>query len=327
MKPEVLITRELLPEAMEFLRGQVSIEVGASDRNLTHAELLAKAADKKGLLTMLTDVVDREVIDTAPGLKIIANCAVGYNNIDLGHARLKGILVTNTPGVLTETTAELTLALILAVLRRIPQAERLTRAGGFKGWALDFWLGKDLSGARLGILGFGRIGRAVACRASAFGAEILYYDPVRLMPNLEKFYKASYLPLDDLLKTVDILSIHADLTPQTHHLISRERLSLMKRDAILINVARGPIVDEKALAETLAAGKLWGAGLDVYEREPEIEGQLLTLDNVVLLPHIGSATYATRLRMAMTAARNLVQGMHGERPDNLIEPAGELPRN
>ncbi len=321
MKPDVLVTRELLPEAMEFLRGQLGIEVGASGRNLSRAELLDKAADRKGLLTMLTDVIDREVIDRAPGLTIIANCAVGYNNIDIGYARSKGILVTNTPGVLTETTAELTIALILAVLRRIPQAERLTRAGGFKGWALDFWLGKDLSGARLGILGFGRIGRAVARLASAFGAVILYHDPVRLAPDAEESFKASYLPLDDLLRTADILTIHAGLTPQTHHLISRERLSLMKKDAILVNVARGPIVDEKALAEALAAGNLWGAGLDVYEREPEIEERLLALDNVVLLPHIGSATYATRLRMAMTAARNLVQGLRGQRPDNLVEGA------
>ncbi len=319
-KPEVLITRELLSEAMEFLRGELSIEVGASGRNMTRAELLEKAAGKKGLLTSLTDVIDREVIDNAPGLKIIANCAVGYNNIDLAYARLKGILVTNTPGVLTETTAELTLALILAVLRRIPQADRLTRAGGFKGWALDFWLGKDLAEARLGIVGFGRIGRAVARLAACFGAKILYFDAVRMTPDEEKSYEASYLPLDDLLRTADIVTIHAGLTPQTHHLISRERLSLMKNEAILVNVARGPIVDEEALAEALAAGKLWGAGLDVYEREPEIEKRLLALDNIVLLPHIGSATYATRLRMAMTAARNLVQGMRGERPDNLIEP-------
>jgi glyoxylate reductase len=325
MKPEVLVTRELLPEAMEFLRGQLSVEVGASGRNMTHAELLAKAAGKKGLLASLTDVIDREVIDAAPELKIIANCAVGFNNIDLAYAQLKGIMVTNTPGVLTETTAELTLALILAVLRRIPQADRLTRAGGFKGWALDFWLGKDLAGALLGIVGFGRIGRAVARLASAFCAKILYYDPVRMTSDEEKSCGASYRPLDELLRTADILTIHASLTPQTHHLISRERLSLMKKDAILVNVARGPIVDEKALAEALAAGKLWGAGLDVYEGEPEIGQQLLALDNVVLLPHIGSATYATRLRMAMTAATNLVQGMRGERPDNLIVAADEFP--
>jgi glyoxylate reductase len=274
--------------------------------------------DKEGLLPLLVDVVDRAVIDRAPGLRVIANCAVGYNNIDVDYARRKGILVTNTPGVLTETTAELTLALILAVLRRIPRAERFTRDGKFEGWALDLWLGRDLAGARLGIVGFGRIGRAVARRAAAFGSEILYYDPVRLYPDIERFYRATYLPLDDLLAAADVLTIHAGLTPETHHLISRERLARMKKTAVLINAARGPIVDEKALADALAEGRLWGAGLDVYEREPEIEARLLELDNVVLLPHVGSATYATRLKMALTAARNLVQGLRGERPENLV---------
>jgi glyoxylate reductase len=264
------------------------------------------------------DAIDREVIDRAPRLKIIANCAVGYNNIDIDYARQKGILVTNTPGVLTESTAELTIALILAVLRRIPQAERFTRDKKFKGWALDLWLGKDLAGAKLGIVGFGRIGRAVARRALAFHAEILYFDPQRTSPDIEMFYRATYLPLDDLLRTADIVTIHAGLTPQTRHLISRERLALMKTDAVLVNVARGPIVDENALADALAAGKLWGAGLDVYEREPEIEEKLFSLDNVILLPHIGSATYAARLKMAMTAARNLMQGLSGETPDNPV---------
>jgi len=315
---EALVTRELLPEAMDFLGGKVDVEVGAVGFDLPHAELLAKVADKKGLLSMLTDVVDAEVMDRAPGLKIIANCAVGFNNIDVEHARRKGILVTNTPGVLTETTAELTLALILAVLRRLPQAERFTRGKKFKGWALDLWLGKDLQGSRLGIIGFGRIGRAVALRAAAFGAEVVYCDPLRARPDIEKFYKAARLPLDDLLRTSDIVAIHAGLTTETRHLLSRERLALMKKDAVLINTARGPIVDEKALAEALAAGRLWGAGLDVYEREPEIEERLFSLDNVVLLPHIGSATYKTRLKMAMTAARNLIQGLGGERPDNLV---------
>ncbi len=318
MEPEVLVTRELLPEAMAYLRGRVEVEVGASGRNLTPAEIREKVADKKGVLSMLTDVVDRAVMDKAPGLRIIANCAVGYNNIDLAAAKEKGILVTNTPGVLTESTAELTLALILAVLRRLPQAEVFTRAGKFEGWALDLWLGRDLAGAKLGLVGFGRIGRAVARRAAAFGAEILYYDPVRLSPDHERFYGALYLDLDDLLRTADIVSIHASLGPGTRRLISRERLALMKKDAVLVNASRGPIVDEAALAEALAEGRLWGAGLDVYEREPEIEARLLTLENVVLLPHIGSATYATRLKMAMMAARNLVQALSGERPDNLV---------
>lgn len=318
MKPKVLVTRELLPEAMDFLRGQAEIEVGTSSANLPREDLLKKVSDKEGLLPLLVDAIDREVIDRAPRLKIIANCAVGYNNIDIDYAKKKGILVTNTPGVLTESTAELTIALILAVLRRIPQAERFTRDKKFKGWALDLWLGKDLAGAKLGIIGFGHIGRAVARRASAFRADIFYYDPQRTSPDIEMFYRATYLPLDDLLKTADIVTIHASLTPQTRHLISGGRLALMKKEAVLVNVARGPIVDEKALAEALAAGKLWGAGLDVYEREPEIEEKLFSLDNVILLPHIGSATYATRLKMAMTAARNLMQGLGGGIPDNLV---------
>lgn len=318
MNPDVLVTRELLPEAMAYLRERAVVEVGAAGRDLTHKELLSLIADKKGLLSMLTDVVDRDVIDGAPRLRIIANCAVGFNNIDVEHARRKGILVTNTPGVLTETTAELTMALILAVLRRLPQAERFTREKKFKGWALDLWLGRDLAGAQLGIIGFGRVGRAVAQRAAAFGAEILYHDPVRLAPDVEKSCRAVFLPLDDLLRRADIVTIHAGLTPHTRHLISKERLALMKKGAVLINTARGPIVDEKALAEALAQGRLWGAGMDVYEREPEIEDALFGLDNVVLLPHIGSATYATRLKMAMTAARNLIQGLRGERPDNTL---------
>jgi glyoxylate reductase len=319
MKPKVLVTHELLPEAMEYLRGQADVEVGTSNVQLAHQDLLAKMSDKEGLLPLLVDLIDRKVIDRAPRLRIIANCAAGYNNIDLEYARQKGILVTNTPGVLTESTAELTVALILAVLRRIPQADRYTREKKFKGWALDFWLGKDLAGAKLGIVGLGRIGRAVAARASALGAEILYHDPERAAADVEKSLKATFLPLEDLLRAADVVSIHAALTPETHHLLSRERLAMMKRDAVLINVARGQIVDEKALAEALAGGRLWGAGLDVYEREPEIEEKLLSLDNVVLLPHIGSATYATRLRIAMTAARNLAQGLRGETPENIIK--------
>jgi glyoxylate reductase len=318
MKPRILVTHELLPEAMDFLRGRTEVEVGVRSGDLTREALLKKVSDKEGLLPLLVDVIDREVIERAPRLKIIANCAVGTNNIDIDCAARRGILVTNTPGVLTETTAELTLALILAVLRRIPQLERFTRERKFKGWTLDLGLGRDLAGAKLGIVGFGRIGRAVARRALAFRAEILYYDPQRTSPDIEMFYKAAYWPLDDLLRKSDIVTIHAALTPETHHLISRERLALLKKDTVLVNVARGPIVDETALVEALAAGRLWGAGLDVYEREPEIEEKLFSLDNVILLPHIGSATYATRLKMAMTAARNLIQGLAGETPDNLV---------
>jgi len=257
-------------------------------------------------------------VDGARRLRIIANCAVGIDNIDLDCCREKGILVTNTPGVLTETTADLTWALILATARKIPQSDRFTKNRRFRGWELDLFLGKEVTGKRLGIIGMGRIGRAVASRARAFRMDVVYFDPHPLPPEEEKTCPAFFLPLDDLLASSDIVSVHASLHPGTHHLLSAEKLKLMKREAILVNAARGPIIDEEALAEALAKRELWGAGLDVYEREPEVNARLLRLNNVVLLPHIGSATYETRLLMAMMAARNLIQGLRGERPDNLV---------
>jgi len=251
-------------------------------------------------------------------LKIIANCAVGYDNIDIAYAREKGIMVTNTPGVLTETTADLTWALMLAVARKIPQADRFTRRKKYEGWELDLFLGKEITGKCLGIIGMGRIGKAVALRAQAFRMKVVYSDPSKLGEEEEAKYKAVCVSLDKLLSTSDFVTIHTALNPQTFHLISEEKLSLMKKSAVLVNVARGPVVDEKALAEALESGQIWGAGLDVYEREPEIEEKLLHMDNVVLLPHIGSASYETRLKMAMMAAKNLVQGLSGQRPDNLV---------
>lgn len=318
MKPKVLITQKILPEAFDYLKEYTDYEIGAAEKTLTKKETIIKIKDKEGLLSLLINNIDKEVIDSAPDLKIIANCAVGYDNIDIGHARKKGILVTNTPGVLTEATADLTWALIFAVARRIPQADRFTRGQKFKGWKLDLFLGKEITEKQLGIIGMGRIGKAVALRAQAFRMETVYFDPHRLTPEEEKKYKVFFRPLDELLSSADIITIHASLTPQTFHLISKERINLIKKEAILINVARGPIIDEKALADALKKERIWGAGLDVYEREPEIEEKLLSLDNVVLLPHIGSATYETRLKMAMMAARNLVQGLRGERPDNIV---------
>jgi glyoxylate reductase len=318
MKPKVLVTRRLLPEALAFLEENAAVEGGRRSSGMSREELKKKVRDKDGLLCLLVDQIDREVIDAAPRLRIIANCAVGYDNIDLGAARERGILVTNTPGVLTEATADLTWALILAVARKIPQSDRYTRERRFRGWELDLFLGREVSGKRLGIIGLGRIGRAVALRARAFRMDVVYSDPRRLAAAEERALEVTWLPLDDLLQTADIVSVHAALNPETHHLLSAEKLRLMKKGAILVNVARGPIVDEGALAEALARGDLWGAGLDVYEREPEVHPRLLKLDNVVLLPHIGSATDDTRLRMAMTAVRNLVQGLRGERPDNLV---------
>ena len=318
MKPKVLITHRLLPEAMDFLASRVEIELSPERDVLSPSDIIAGIGDKEGLICLLTDEIGRDIIEAAPRLKIIANCAVGFNNIDLEAARARGIQVTNTPGVLTETTAELTWALLLAVARKIPQAHAFTRGGAFKGWKLDLFLGRDLRGACLGIVGMGRIGKAVARMAAAFEMEVVYFDPHRMSADDEARCHASYLPLDGLLATADMVTIHAALGEETRHLISRERIRTMKKGAILVNVARGPIVDEEALAEALGTGGLWGAGLDVYEREPGIEPRLLALENVVLLPHIGSATYQTRLNMAMAAAKNLVQGLRGERPDNLV---------
>lgn len=318
MRPKVLVTRRLLPKALAYLEEHVEVEGGRKAGGLDREELKQKIRDKDGLFCLLVDRIDREVIAAGPRLKVIANCAVGFDNIDVEFAREKGILVTNTPGVLTEATADLTWALILAVARKIPQADRFAKEKRFTGWELDLFLGRGITGRRLGIIGLGRIGMAVAERARAFRMEVVYHDPNRLAEGEEQGNGLNYLPLDELLSSADIVTIHASLNPETHHLLSAEKLKLMKKTAILVNVARGPIVDEAALAEALAKGELWGAGLDVYEREPEIEEGLLRLNNVVLLPHIGSATYETRSRMAMSAARNLVQGLRGERPDNLI---------
>lgn len=318
MKPKVLVTRPLLPEAMAFLEDHVEVELGGEGREPEKRDIMARASGKQGMISLLVDRIDAEVMDSAPELRIIANCAVGYNNIDLEAARARGIMVTNTPGVLTDTTADLTWALILSVARRIPESDRYTRAGRYMGWELDLMLGQEITGRRLGIVGMGRIGRAVAKRASAFRMRVAYADPHALPRESEGRLGAKRMDLEKLLAESDVVSLHPTLTPETRHMIDRERLRLMKPNAILINVSRGPVVNEADLADALEGGWIWGAGLDVFEREPEIEKRLLPLDNVVLLPHVGSATHRTRLRMSMMAARNLVQALSGEVPENLV---------
>jgi len=318
MKPKVLITHNMFSEVLEYLKEHVEYEIGKPDGDISKHELLKKIKDKDGLLPLLVDTIDKDVLFAAPSLKIIANCAVGYNNIDIISAREKGIMVTNTPGVLTETTAELTWALIFAVARRIPQAHIFTRDGLYKGWALDLFLGKELQKKRLGIVGMGRIGQAVARKARAFSMDIVYNDPHGLDPEEEAKFQATQLPLEELLRTSDVITLHTTLTSKTFHLISEKNIHLMKKTAILINVSRGPVVKEKALADALEKGTIWGAGLDVYEDEPAIYPKLFGLDNIVLLPHIGSATQETRLKMAFMAATNLIQGLRGEKPNNLV---------
>ncbi len=319
MKPKVLITHNLFPEVLVFLKEHVEYEIGKPDGDISKKDLLKKITDKDGLLPLLVDTIDKDVLNAALSLRIIANCAVGYNNIDITSAKEKGIMVTNTPRVLTETTAELTWALIFAVARRIPQAHIYTQDNLYRGWALDLFLGQELHGKRLGIVGMGRIGHAVASKAKAFNMDIVYHDPsVKLSPEEQAGLRATPLSLEGLLRTSDIITLHTTLTPKTFHLISGKNIHLMKKTAILINVSRGPVVEERALADALQKGMIWGAGLDVYEDEPTIHPKLFGLDNIVLLPHIGSATLETRLRMAFTAAKNLVQALRGEKPDNLV---------
>lgn len=319
MKPKVLLTHPLLKEAMDYLAEQTELELATSQDFLPHSELVQKIKDKEGLLCFLSDTIDQVVLDNAPALRAISNCAVGINNIDLKLARSRGIIVTNTPNILTEPTADLTMALILATTRRIVEADEFCRQGRFQGWRIDLFLGQGLQGKTLGIIGCGQIGQAVARRAQAFGLKIIYYNRHRLSPDREAALKAEYRQLDALLSEADIVSIHASLNPDSDHLINRDKLALMKRSAVLINVARGAIVDEMALAEALKTGQIWAAGLDVYEHEPQIEPDLLSLKNVVLLPHIGSATYETRLQMSLMAVNNLVEALAGKIPANLVK--------
>jgi glyoxylate reductase len=271
-------------------------------------ELRARVAGKDALVCLLTDAIDKSVIDAGAALKVISNVAVGYNNIDVAYARSKGIAVTNTPDVLTESVADFTWALILAITRRLSEGERLLRRGDWKGWALDFMLGSELRGKQLGLVGVGRIGRAVAARAPAFGMTVAYTS----RRELDGVGEA--MSLDRLLLTSDVVSLHVPLTPDTRHLIDRRALTRMKRSAYLINTARGPVVDEEALAWALQSHLLSGAALDVYENEPVVHAGLLTLENVLLVPHLASGTTETRTAMADLAVRNVLAVLAGQPP-------------
>ncbi|MCS7241528.1 MAG: glyoxylate reductase [Candidatus Caldatribacterium sp.] len=320
-KPTVFITRRIPEEGIRIVAEHCAVEVSDYDGVLPREVLLEKVRGRDGLLCLLTDTIDREVMEAAgPNLKVIANYAVGYNNIDVEEATRRGIMVTNTPGVLTETTADLAWALLMSVARRIVEADRFVREGKFRGWEPMLFLGTDVYGATLGIIGFGRIGQAMARRARGFNMRIVYYDIVRAPAHVERELHAEFRQLPELLQEADFVSIHVPLTKDTYHLIGERELRMMKRGAYLINTARGPVVDEKALVRALQEGWIQGAALDVFENEPEVEPGLLKLDNVVLAPHIGSASYATRTRMAVIAAENLVQALRGEVPKNLVNP-------
>lgn len=285
------------------------MDVHASDVALTPDELRRRASGKDAVVCMLTDMVDAALFDAAPTLKIVANVAVGYNNIAIPEARTRGIVVTNTPDVLTDSVADFTWALILAITRRLGEGERLLRRGAWKGWAFDFLLGSELRGKQLGLVGFGRIGRAVAARAPAFGMRVAYASRTpQEVPDAES------MSLDRLLNTSDVVSLHVPLSGDTKHLIDKRALARMKRSAYLINTARGPVVDEAALAWALEQHLIAGAALDVYEHEPSVHPDLLALENVLLVPHLGSGTTETRTAMADLAVSNVIAVLGGRAP-------------
>jgi lactate dehydrogenase-like 2-hydroxyacid dehydrogenase len=310
-KPSILLTGKIPSSVVATLESIGDLDHFRRDGVdvMPHDELVARVAGKQALVSMITDAVSRDVIEAGRDLKVIANAAVGYNNIDVAAARERGIIVTNTPGVLTDATADLTWALILGITRRIGEGERLVRRGAWKGWTFDFMLGAEVRGKQLGIVGYGGIGRAVAARGRAFGMRIAYtsrtpkHDP-----------EAEAMPFDRLLATSDIVSLHCPFTPETRHLIDQPALARMKRSAYLINTSRGPVVDEKALAWALRMHLIAGAGLDVFEEEPKVEPELLALENVMLVPHLGSGTVETRTAMADLAARNVAAVLSGQAP-------------
>ena len=302
----VLVTRRLPSSVLAKLEAVARVDLYAGESAMPHADLQARAADADGIVCLLTDRIDRAVIEGAPRLKVISNVAVGYNNIDVAHARSRGIVVTNTPDVLTESVADFTWAMILAVTRRISEGERLVRSGRWPGWALDQLLGSELRGKQLGLIGVGRIGRAVASRAGAFGMRVACASRRDIdLPGAE------VMSVDRVLNTSDVVSLHVPLTDETRHLIDRRVLARMKRSAYLINTSRGPVVDEEALAWALQQHLIAGAALDVYEQEPRVHPDLLTLDNVLLLPHIASATTETRTAMADLAVDNALAVLSG----------------
>ncbi len=320
---KVFVTYKIPQKGLNILNNKYELFVHDKDQFLTKEEMMEIVCDKDAVITQLRDPIDKEFIDAGKNLKIIANYAVGYNNIDVEYATKKGIYVTHTPGVLTEATADRTWALRLGVVRRVVEADKFTREGKFVGWKPSLLLGHDLYGKTLGIVGMGRIGQAVARRGLGFGMKIIYHNRHRLPKDIEKKFDARYVELDDLFKEADIISLHTPATPETYHLVNKERLSLMKPTAYLINTARGTVIDERALIDILKNGRIQGAGLDVYEFEPKLTDGLSELKNVILLPHIGSATIETREKMSIMVCENVDKALSGKTPPNLIPEQSE----
>jgi glyoxylate reductase len=318
----VLVTRRLPQRVMELLaeRCEVDLWEGPPEA-IPRDELLRRIRGKVGAITLLTERVDAEFLDAAgPDLKIVANYAVGFDNIDVEECTRRGVLASNTPEVLTETTADLAWALLMAAARRIAEGDRFLRAR--KGWIWDpqMMLGQDVHDRVLGIVGFGRIGQAMARRARGFGMKVIYYDAYRPPPEVDRELDAEYREFDELLSEADFITIHVALTPETRHMFGADQFRRMKPTAVLVNSSRGPVIDEGALAQALRDGEIFGAGLDVFEKEPDVHPDLLELENAVIVPHLGSATVETRNAMGMLAAENLIAALEGRKPQTLINP-------
>jgi len=322
-RAKILVTQKVPGPAYPLLEAIGDVEANMEEGVIwPYEELLRRGPGHEYIYCLLTDTIDARFLEACvagtPRLKMVANMAVGFNNIDVDAATRLGIAVSNTPGVLSDTTADLAFALLMATARRIPEAERYLRAGKYKGWGPLLFCGAEVHGSTLGLIGAGRIGKIVARRASGFDMQVIYYDVYRMPPEEEASYHLTYMPMDDVLGRADFVSVHTPYMPSTHHLISEREFHMMKPSAILINTARGPIVDEKALVRALQDKALAAAGLDVFENEPAIEPELLTMENVVLLPHIASASLKTRTLMATMASDNIVAHYHGQRPPNIV---------
>lgn len=311
---KVFITRKLPGEPEKLLKKNgFKVTVYREDKAIPRDEFLEKIKDADAVLSLLTERIDKEAIDNLSKCKIVANCAVGYNNIDVAYAKVRKLVVTNTPYVLTDATADLTVALILACARRLREGEQMMRENKFDGWKPNMLLGFDLKGKTVGIIGAGRIGRATARRLKGFGVKIIYFDRKK-RDEFETEFLSTRVNLKELMKQSDIISVHLPLSKETHHIINKENLSLMKKTAVIVNTSRGDIIEEKALIKILNQKKIFAAGFDVYENEPNINPDLRTLENVFLLPHIGSATVETRAAMALLAANNIINVLNGKEP-------------
>jgi glyoxylate reductase len=320
-RPKVYVTRELPERGLKIIKKCFDVDVWPDYAPPPKKVIIEKARNVDALATLLSDKIDAEVFDAAPRLRIVAQMAVGFDNVDVQEATKRGIYVTNTPEVLTDTTADFAWTLLTAVARRVVEADKYVRTGQWKvGWHPSMMSGRDIHHATIGVVGAGRIGYAVAKRAKGFDMKILFYDVIP-RPEMEKDFGAKRVDLDTLFKESDFVSVHVPLMKETHHLVNAERLKLMKKTAYLINNSRGPVVDEKALYEALKEGRIAGAGLDVFEQEPTpVDNPLLRLDNVVVAPHISSASYETRSRMAEMVAEDLVAFFEGKKPANLVNP-------